>query len=107
ATIEPGKTRTVPIAFRATRTGIETATLLAVSNDTKHHSVSIEMRGLGTKGTGGTNEPSFQRILDLFQIPVTVGEPNPDQTAFPIPPATPNDEVTMQTMVKVDASAPV
>src|SRR6478735_5314923 len=46
ATINPGLTRTVPIAFNATRVGIETATLLAVSNDTKHHSVSIQLRGL-------------------------------------------------------------
>ena len=101
------KRASVPIAFNATSVGIETATLLAVSNDTKHHSVSIQLRGLGTAGTGGSLEPSLQRVLDLFQIPDNVGEPNPDQNAFPATPSTPNDELTMQTMVKADASAPV
>ncbi len=106
ATILPGKTRSIPLAFNATRIGIETATLLAVSNDKKHHSVSIQLRGLGTAGNGGNLEPSLQTILDLFQIPENVGEPHPDQTAFPIPPATPNDQVQLQTMEKA-GSGPV
>src|SRR5439155_5459323 len=53
ATIEPGESRTIPLAFKAPAEGIFTATLLAVSNDTRHHSISIPLRGLGTRGEGG------------------------------------------------------
>jgi len=46
---------------------------------------------------GGQNEPSLQRILNAFQIPVNVGDADGESTAsFPTPrPAgTPNDEVS-------------
>src|SRR5205814_2462658 len=46
------------------------------------------------------NEPSLQRILDLFQIPDNVGDTNPADTTFPVPPSLPNDEVTMQRLMK-------
>ena len=75
------------------------------TNDTKHATTTINLRGLGTAGTGGSLEPSLQRILDLFQIPDKVGEPNPDQTAFPLPPASPNNEVQAQTMTKAGSGS--
>src|SRR5690349_9664809 len=99
-TIAAGSSKTINLAFAAKALGIRTATLTVKTNDSAHASNSIALRGLGTAGNAGLLEPSLQRILDLFQVPDKVGEPHPEQTAFPIPPATPNDEVQMQRMVK-------
>ena len=100
AVIAPGALRSVPIAFKAPAEGTFTATLLAKSNDTKHKSVSIPLRGLGTRGEGGDFEPSLQQIMDFLQIPDNVGDSNPADTNFKVPPVTPNDEVDMQQLVK-------
>src|SRR3954468_255004 len=107
AVIAPGATRTIAIAFKAKSEGIKSAILLAKSNDTRHNSVSIPLRGLGTKGEGGDKEPSLQKVLDLYNIPVNVGDSNPDTTDFKVPATQPNDEVNMQQMVKADPSKPV
>ncbi len=100
AHIPPGSTRTIPVAFNATSIGVETAQILAHSNDPKHHVFHVQLRGLGTAGIGGSAEPSLQRIFDLFGFPDQVGETNPASNAFPLTPATPNDEVQLKTMVK-------
>jgi hypothetical protein len=99
-TIAAGSSKTINLAFVAKALGIQSATLTVKTNDSAHASTSIALRGLGTAGNGGLLEPSLQRILDLFQVPDKVGEPHPEQNPFPIPPATPNDEVQMQRMVK-------
>jgi len=99
-TIAAGSSKTIRLAFAAKALGIRTATLTVKTNDSSHASNTISLRGLGTAGNGGLLEPSLQRILDLFQIPDKVGEPHPEQNPSPIPPATPNDEVQMQRMVK-------
>jgi regulation of enolase protein 1 (concanavalin A-like superfamily) len=99
-TLVPGASLNVTINFNATSVGIKTATLSIMSNAA---TVTVALRGIGMNGTevaNGLNEPSLQRILDLFQIPDNVGEPNPDQTAFPSTPTTPNDEVSLQQLVK-------
>ena len=104
-TISAGASKTISLAFKDKTLGIRTATLTIKTNDSKHASTSINLRGLGTAGTGGNLEPSLQNILNLFQIPDKVGELNPSQTAFPIPPSTPNDEVQMQRMVKAGSGS--
>ena len=76
------------------------ANLQITSNDPDHPVINIPLRGLGTAGTGGANEPSLQRIFDLYQIPDTVGDSNPDDVYLDNPPTTPNDEVTMQELLK-------
>src|SRR5438105_65412 len=100
ATIQPGATRSIPIAFNATIVGIETATLTATSNDRKHKHVTIQLRGLGTAGVGGDFEPPLQTIFNLYQIPDNVGDGNPSTTNFGVPPTMPNDEVELQQLVK-------
>src|SRR5262249_22571040 len=100
ATISPGSSKSFPIGFGAKAIGIRTATLTVKTNDPNHTKTTIALRGLGTAGTGGLLEPSLQRILDLYQIPVNVGDDNPNDTNFPVPPKTPNDEVTLQTLKK-------
>jgi hypothetical protein len=99
-TLQPGDSFVLKINYTASIVGIQSATLTIQSNDPDDGTITISLRGLGTAGQGGTLEPSLQRILDLYQIPDNVGEPNPSQTAFPVPPSTPNDEVTMQRLMK-------
>ena len=79
------------------------ATLTIKSDSPNNPLVTVNLRRPGMAGTeiaNGLNEPSLQALLNFFQIPDNVGEPNPSQTAFPVPPSTPNDEVTMQELVK-------
>src|SRR5207247_3491051 len=99
-TLNPGDSLKVTVNFNATSTGIKSATLNIMSNAA---TVTVSLRGIGMNGTevsGGLNEPSLQRILDLFQIPVTVGDDDASTTVFPVPPKTPNDEVVMPRLMK-------
>lgn len=95
ASIEPGGYLDIPVAFTATAIGIRTATLTINNNDPVTPATVITLRGLGTAGEGGSLEPSLQRILDLYQIPVNVGDPTPDTTDIPSPP-TSADELDIQ-----------
>lgn len=112
ATIAPGESVEVGIAFRATSgagAGIKTATLTINSSDTTNPTITVNLRGLATPGTGGMNEPSLQRILDLYQIPVVTGDSNASTTNLVSntePLNTPNDEVVAQRFVK-SGSGPV
>ena len=106
ATVAPGASVTVTITYTASVIGIQTASLQITSNDPDSPTINIPLRGLGTAGTGGANEPSLQRILDLYQIPDNVGDSNPNDVYLDNPPVTPNDELTMQQLVKA-ANGPV
>jgi fibronectin type 3 domain-containing protein len=105
-TIPAGGTLVVNVVFKPTGTTpltIKTAAVEIRSNDPDQPFVSVALRGLPTTGTGGVNEPSLQRVLDLYQIPVFVGDANPDNTdlfnATDLL-VTPNDELDMQRLVK-------
>ncbi|QOV91332.1 PA14 domain-containing protein [Humisphaera borealis] len=108
-TVAPGESVDVGIAFKATvgaGAGIKTATLTITSNDATNPSIVVNLRGLATTGTGGMNEPSLQRVLDLYQIPVVTGDANPADTNLlsnTAPLTTPNDEVVAQRFVKAGA----
>src|SRR5207244_5212615 len=75
--------------------GIHTATLRIKSNDPLHANFNIPLRAFAMNGLDGANEPSLQRLLDLWQIPDNVGDDTPDESRLPLPPKPPNDEVTM------------
>jgi fibronectin type 3 domain-containing protein len=98
--LAPGQSLDVQLSYTANAVGIQTATLNINSNAGNAAQMQIALRGIGTTGNGGTNEPSLQRILDLYQIPVTVGDNNSADTTFPMPPTTPNDEVVMPRLLK-------
>jgi len=108
--IAPGASVQVSVAFQAP-TGaaigsIRTASLDIKSNDADQPLLSIALRGLVTVGTGGANEPSLQRILDLWAIPTHVGDADPNttdlfSTAQPI--QAPNDEIAATHLVKAGA----
>jgi len=99
-TLAPGASTTVQIAYTASALGIQTANLTIKSNDPAHATSTVRLRGLGTAGAGGNLEPSLQRILDLYQIPVNVGDNNANDTTFPVRPVSPNSEVGLQRMLK-------
>ena len=85
---------------------IKNATLEVRSNDADQSFIQVALRGLVTKGVGGQNEPSLQKVFDLFQIPVNVGDANPETTdlfnATEILTAA-SEEVPMQRLVKAGA----
>src|SRR5207237_6275389 len=95
--IARGASVTVFVNFTATTVGdIRSAALQIKSNDPDTPVMTVTLRGLGTSGTGGTNEPSLQKVFDLYQIPITVGDSNPSDVYLDDPPVTPNDELTIQ-----------
>ena len=81
--------------------GIKTALFTVLT--TRDTSKSVRLRGIATTGIGGSNEPSLQRILDLYQIPDNVGDSNPNDNALTEPPVTPNSELSIQTFTKAAA----
>ncbi|MCU7551393.1 hypothetical protein OCK74_19885 [Chitinophagaceae bacterium LB-8] len=80
--INPNNSINISVAFNPSSTGIKTATVDIKSNDAVNPTVSVSLRGLGTSGTGGTNEPSLQAILNLLEIPVSVGDDNVSTTVI-------------------------
>ncbi len=112
-TIPVGGSITVSVDYKPASTsalGIHTATLIIKTNDPSSPTINIALRGLTTAGTGGQNEPSLQRILDLYQIPVVTGDSNPADTNLysPTEPLLPNnDEQVIQELTKANGAAPV
>lgn len=112
--LAPGQSATFSVKLQATSIGVHGALLRIPTNDPAQPSVDVYLRGIGTAseaaGTvGGTAEPSLQRILNAFQIPVNVGDSDGEATSdfqTPRPPGTPNDEVSMPRLVK-SGSGPV
>ncbi len=96
-TLNPNERVDLYITFKATTTGIRSATL----NVTTSQGVSqVTLRAVGMSGTGGSLEPSLQRIFDLYQIGVNVGDNDPATTDFPVDTATSVDEVIAPRLVK-------
>lgn len=79
---------------------VKGATLRISSNDTVKPVFSISLRGLSTTGEGGTNEPSLQRLLDLYRLPIAVGDSDPEDVFLDTPPVGSTDEVLAQQFVK-------
>ena len=100
-TLAADSSTTVSIAFNPTMIGPLGALLQINTNDPDTPQATVTLRGLGTKGLGGQNEPSLKRILDTYQIPLNVGDPNPADSSLP----TTNplgDEVSISQFQKAD-----
>jgi hypothetical protein len=109
-TLGAGASISVNVAFNpssSTSITIKTASIHIVSTDAKHPTLDIPLRGLPTTGLEGSNEPSLQRVLDLWQIGVNDGDASPDEYKLELPLATPNDEVVGQTLVRAAKGTPV
>ena len=72
-----GQETTAEVAFAPTTPGPKDARLRIRSQDPTIPADLVALRGLGTKGLGGTNEPSLQWVLDTHEIPVQVGDDDP------------------------------
>ncbi|WNV76201.1 malectin domain-containing carbohydrate-binding protein [Geodermatophilus sp. DSM 44513] len=77
AVLAPGASVRLPLTFAASAVGVVQATLQVSSDDPDTPVLSVPLRGLGTAGLGGANEPSLQRVLDVLGYPVDVGDPDP------------------------------
>lgn len=82
ASVNPAGSISFTIAFNPLSTGLKTASVNINSDDVDNAVLSIPLRGLGTFGLGGTNEPSLQSILNLFEIPINVGDDDPSTAAI-------------------------
>ena len=81
-TLQPGETSDVTVSFAPSSLGPKGARLDIGSSD-PDGSMSVTLRGLSVKGTGGSNEPSLQWILDALDIDVDAGDPDPSNNVMP------------------------
>ncbi|MEO6434450.1 MAG: hypothetical protein ABIP55_01650, partial [Tepidisphaeraceae bacterium] len=105
-TLAPNETLPIKLTFSApsgTALGVKAATLTISSSA---NTETATLRGLATNGIGGENEPSLQRVLDLYNFPINVGDANPSDVYIGDPPSVPNDEVFVQQLRKA-GSGPV
>ena len=77
AVVNPGDTLDIDVTFTAQTKGVEVASLNIGSDDPDTPLASVELRGLGKQGLGGSNEPSLQHVLDAFDIDVDTGDNDP------------------------------
>ncbi len=82
--IDAYRTKSFLINFNPTTPGPKFATL-TVSGSNSVVSGQIDLRGLGKKGSGGTNEPSLQQIFDTYEYAINVGDLNPASNRIDIP----------------------
>jgi hypothetical protein len=76
-TLDPGASVPVSVDFDPLVAGPQSADLQIHSDDANNPLIDVTLRGLGTNGLFGGNEPSLQWILDTYQIPVNVGDSKP------------------------------
>jgi hypothetical protein len=74
--IAPNTSVTFNVVFNPNSLGVKIAKVTVISNDPIYPSLEVNLRGLGTQGLEGTNEPSLQNILNVFDIPINTGDGN-------------------------------
>ncbi|HEY2586771.1 MAG TPA: DNRLRE domain-containing protein [Tepidisphaeraceae bacterium] len=105
ASLQPGQSANLDLDFAAQSPGLHSAFLQIASNDPANPVEKIALRGLGTTGTGGGNEPSLAAILREYEIPTIVGDGPNDANAFastyyPASPDASSQEAAMPRLVK-------
>jgi len=75
--VSPGNFVDVDVVFDPSNTGPKFASLQIESNDPSTPIEQVGFNGLSKVGTGGSNEPSLQWVLDTLDIGVDVGDDNP------------------------------
>ncbi|MDN5855559.1 MAG: choice-of-anchor D domain-containing protein, partial [Actinomycetia bacterium] len=103
-TIGTGGSLELPVTFEPTSVGVKTATVNVVTNAGTR---TVRLRGLGAAGLGGGNEPSLQRIMDTWEIPIDVGDPDPSNAQMPSTQSMIGDEVPAQLFKKASFDAPI
>ena len=110
--IGPGATAPIQIAFNPSTAGPKIAVLRILSDAVNAPSYEIVLRGLGTNGTSGADEPSLQWVLDTFEIDVLVGDDDPstniiNSDTFKQRSALLGEEVPLQQFERADNANPV
>jgi glucose/arabinose dehydrogenase len=102
-TMGPNDRADVWVAFdppKGTALGLRTATLRIIPADPEKAPFEVFLRGLATAAETGEAEPSLQRVLDLFELPIEVGDADPFTSDMPLPLEEPNDAVAIERLVK-------
>ncbi len=105
-TVEPGRTYSTLIVFESSSLDQITTGNLNINTGAGNPSLNVELRGLGTRGSEGNLEPSLARLLQLFNIPINVGDPDAATTDIPSPLPAGTDEITLGALRKA-GSGPV
>lgn len=105
--IKPGRRLDLAITFNA-QVGdvgnVNVARLGIVTNDPNMPSVTVGLRALPTAGIGGSLEPSLQKVIDTFGLPINVGDATPEEYTLGTP-TSESDEVRIQNFVKAGPGA--
>jgi fibronectin type 3 domain-containing protein len=105
ATLSPGGSFALQLDYSANAVVTNKAILDITTNDPANPLQTVSLHGIGTKGLGGSNQPSLATILQAYNIPTYVGEGYDDANAatdsiYPYPPDASSQEVALQSMVK-------
>ncbi|MDX2303316.1 MAG: malectin domain-containing carbohydrate-binding protein [Microscillaceae bacterium] len=98
----------IDVAFAPTSQGIKLAQLEVQTDNLLNPIKHISLRGLGTAGLGGNNEPSLQAILDLYQYAIHIGDNNASSNQINIEATSTyndllGDEISIQRFQKASA----
>jgi hypothetical protein len=77
-----GASASVKVFFHPLDASVRGATLNIASNSRSSKLLQVSLRGLGTAGLFLAAEPSLQRIMDTYQIPVRTGDRYPTTSFF-------------------------
>lgn len=102
----PGERASIGVKFNpatGTSSAAHTATLRILSDGAS----SQYNVGLHGYALSSGEEPSLQRLMDFYDIPIDVGDQDPSTANISLPFRTPNDEVELQTLKAADASKAV
>ena len=104
-TLDPGSSFGLQVQFNANAVTTNSALLDISSNDPTTPTQVVTLHGIGTRGLGGTNQPSLATILQAYDIPTLVGEGPNDANAstdvlYPEPPDPSSQEVVLQRLQK-------
>jgi hypothetical protein len=105
--LKPGRRLDLSVTFNTPSNdslGVKFARLNIISTDPKRPGITVALRALTTAGTHDDLEPSLQRVIDTFGLPIDVGDSNPDDYLLGTPTAS-SDEVTVQSLVKAGPGA--
>jgi hypothetical protein len=99
ASIPPGAQASLTVRFTPSAASVQVATLRITSNDPLQPERDIALRGLGI--VDRATEPSLQRILDAFDLPVDVADPDPSTATLGSSPRLWGDEIPAQRFRRV------
>ena len=74
--LDANRSFSVSIRFKPTSAGKKSATI-EVTGSNAEAAYEVPVTGLGKQGTGGSNEPSLQQILQVYDYPIVVGDADP------------------------------